>query len=550
MNPWRVAGILCLISAEALIVGYSLPFFTLALEKRELADWLIGLNASFASAGAMLVAPFLPRLISKFDIGKLVAGLFAVSFISFAAIMAVDNIVVWFVSRLIVGACFGALWTIGEIWIGQIVDRGERTQIINASTTLYATIQFFGALLFGVVATTGTLALAVAMVPLGLGVALAFSANQSIRISTADKKLANPTGGTQTMAIGVGSAAFTCGFCKFAMLGLLPLHGLAHGFDIGGAALLVAVFIFGEAVLVAPLGWVATHKKGPLALRICTIVAILATALVPFTPVIEILHWLVLFIAGGAISGIYTIATTLAGQDSRAKRPARSSNGWANAFSFGAIVGPVSVAVLIDLIGVEALPISVLVVLVGLSVQLLAGERERRHRIANLPSAGLPNLTYLEDSHFDEDEPTNSPEYSPEPSAVSEYFPHAGSEDFKPHHATAASKSSDPATSAYPSAEDFKPQPAGPEPEKSNSASAPHSDPDDLKPRPIMTELPLSNPVSVPHPETEDYKPRQAAPEQTSPPKPTSVNHREQLDLTETFRRRAAEIAEKSGKRR
>ena len=48
MRSWRVAGVLILIGAEALLYGFSYPFFSLALEKRELANWLIGLNASLA----------------------------------------------------------------------------------------------------------------------------------------------------------------------------------------------------------------------------------------------------------------------------------------------------------------------------------------------------------------------------------------------------------------------------------------------------------------------------------------------------------------------
>jgi MFS family permease len=92
---WRIAGVLVLIGAEAFLYGYSYPFFSLALEKRELANWLIGLNASIANAGILFVGPFLPRLIDRFGLKYVVATMFGISFLSFAAILAADNLTTW-----------------------------------------------------------------------------------------------------------------------------------------------------------------------------------------------------------------------------------------------------------------------------------------------------------------------------------------------------------------------------------------------------------------------------------------------------------------------
>ncbi len=75
MKTWRVVGVLILIGAEALLYGYSYPFFSLALEKMGLANWLIGLNASIAGAGILIVGPLLPRLIATIGLRKLVAAI-------------------------------------------------------------------------------------------------------------------------------------------------------------------------------------------------------------------------------------------------------------------------------------------------------------------------------------------------------------------------------------------------------------------------------------------------------------------------------------------
>ena len=97
---WRVAGILFLIGAEAILYGYSYPFFSLALAKHGIANWLIGVNASLAGAGILIVGPFLPRLIAALGLRRLVAGLFLVSLLSFGLLLVVDATVVWFAVAL------------------------------------------------------------------------------------------------------------------------------------------------------------------------------------------------------------------------------------------------------------------------------------------------------------------------------------------------------------------------------------------------------------------------------------------------------------------
>jgi hypothetical protein len=73
MRWWRVIGVLALIGAEALLYGYSYPFFSLALEKRELANWLIGLIATRAAAGTIVVAPPTPCRSCGYGMRPLVA---------------------------------------------------------------------------------------------------------------------------------------------------------------------------------------------------------------------------------------------------------------------------------------------------------------------------------------------------------------------------------------------------------------------------------------------------------------------------------------------
>jgi MFS family permease len=433
MKWWRVAGVLTLIGAEALLYGYTYPFFSLALEKRELSNWLIGFNASLAGAGILFVGPVLPRLIAGLGVRLLVAALFAVSLLSFGAILLADYLVVWFVARFVMGTCFAAMWTVTEIWLNGVVDDRHRGRIIGASGTLYATCQFIGPLILGGVGVTGSLPLIVAMVPLAVGVAVALSIRPAEGEAEEDEGLGDPKSLklALTVAGGLVAAAFLGGIGETAMQSLLPLYGVAHGLDDAGAARLVAVFSLGEAILVAGLGWMADRHGRLLTLRVCVIVATATCALMPFVVDYTLLLWPVLFFGGGTVAGIYTLGIVLIGQDFRSQTLAVVSTGFAMAYSAGSIIGSAPVGYLIDLFGPEALPISIAISFAGLTAYLFTGGGERRQRGDLAQSRSVPNLTYLEDSLFDEDEtipvPAETPAHAvtPAPSA-SPYRPPNG----------------------------------------------------------------------------------------------------------------------------
>jgi MFS family permease len=399
MKSWRVIGVLVLIGAEALLYGYSYPFFSLALEKRELATWLIGLNASLAGAGILIIGPALPWLIDRLGLRSLVAALFAISLLSFAAILAADHIVVWFLARFVMGACFAALWTTTEIWLNGVVDDRHRGRIIGASGTLYATCQFIGPLVLGGVGVSGSLPLVVAMLPLAVGAVVALS----IRSAKGEVEEEEGLGDTKSLKFALSvagalvAAAFLGGLGETAMQALLPLYGLAHGVGDAGAAHLVAIFSLGEAVLVAVLGWMADRYGRRFTLLTCSILATVTSLILPFAAGSTLTLFPVLFLAGGAISGIYTLGVILMGQDFRGRKLALVSTGFAMAYAAGSIVGSTPVGYLIDLFGPEALPLSIACGFLGLTIFLSLPQRAAQTtEIAAPPLAfdNLPDITF------------------------------------------------------------------------------------------------------------------------------------------------------------
>jgi predicted MFS family arabinose efflux permease len=67
----------------------------------------------------------------------------------------------------------------------------------------------------------------------------------------------------------------------------------------------------------------------------------------------------VIFLAGGTVSGLYTLGIVLIGQDYRGQKLAVVSTGFAMAYSAGSVIGSTPIGYLMDLFGSEALPVSV-----------------------------------------------------------------------------------------------------------------------------------------------------------------------------------------------
>lgn len=460
---WRITGILFLIGVEAILYGFTYPFFSLALEKFGLSNWLIGLNASLAGVGILVIGPFLPRLIALFGLRELVASLFLISLLSFAAILAADSIGIWFLARFIMGACFAALWSTTEIWLNGTVDDRHRGRIIGASGTLYAGAQFLGPLTLSATGVTGVLPLVAAMLPLGVAFVVALSIRSPAGQSkTADAEKPEGLALAFTLAGAIITLSFLAGVLETSLQSLLPIFGLAHGLSDAGASQIVAIFSLGEAVLVGFLGYLADRHGREKTLKLCALPAIVVAIALPVSIFQISVLWPVLFLAGGVISGVYTLGVIQIGQDFRGQRLVVVSTAFAMAYAAGAVAGSTPIGLAIDLFGASALPVLISAGFFVLAIVILMNTRQNvntvstaqqskrentRRQIASRDSAtvwsanggeALPSLAYLEDSPWTEDKTATALAQSAEARLQLASIQPPTSEAFRPQTATAS----------------------------------------------------------------------------------------------------------------
>lgn len=372
-----VVAVLSLIAIEAFLYGFSYPYFALALNDLGLSNFAIGLNASLAGLGILILGPALPRLINRLGVKRIVQMMFALSLGAFLVLLASSSLIVWFSARLVMGACFAALWICTEVWLNQIAPDAQRGRIIGASGTLYAAFQFMGPIALGMTGANGSLPIVMASLPLLAALVIASLLHQP-PLSAPEHSDEVGTDSLFTafrLAPALLAVAFITGIGETSMQTLLPIYGIANGLDVAGASGLVAVFSLGEAILILLLGWSADRFG-----RDRTIAATLLAAVVSCSmlPLVIAQGWILLgptlFVAGGAVSGLYTLGVVLIGQEFSSKRLAVVSTGFAMAYSLGSVLGAAPMGTLVDELGYSALPLGV-ACLFGFLLTLLTWRR-------------------------------------------------------------------------------------------------------------------------------------------------------------------------------
>lgn len=373
-------GVFLLMGAEAFTYGYSFPYFSLSLHRMGLSAGAIGLNASAAGVGILFLGPFVPRLIERFGLRRVVIAQFSLSVACFAALLGTVPVAVWFVVRFALGAIVASVWTTTEIWLNTVVTDKYRGRVLAVSGTWYACCQFAGPFAVGVAGVANRTAAVTGAVPLAAGVIIAIALRVPASAAEDDER-SKPAGRSLATAFQLAPALLLAGFVtglgESSMEGLLPLYGIGRGLTDGGAARLVAVFSGGEAVLAILLGWLADRFSHRKVITGTLLAGALSAALLPAASFNVTTLWIALFVAGGTISGIYTLAVVMMGAKFRAHTLSIVSVWFAMTYSAGSVAGPTPIGYLMRAYGGWTLPASVAAVFFMSALVTLATPGER-----------------------------------------------------------------------------------------------------------------------------------------------------------------------------
>lgn len=307
------------------LVGYFMlmPLLLLRLKGDGVSTALAGVFVATGWLGIFAMTPFASAITQR--LGRR-PSLWLAAFVPVLAIggfLFSDSLALWFACIFIEGMAAGLRWVLAEAVVAEFSPPHQRGRNVGIFETMVGTTFVLGPLVLAWAGAQSDAALWIALgfTVLGLGwslliprVPVAADAHSArVGLSGVWHALrAHPL----IMTVG-----FVGGFFESGLTSILPLYGLALGLGATVAALLVSASGLGSAVMMLPAGvladrmahhperrWGDDRAARLTLMRVCALVTLAATLVIPFVAGTPWLAAPVAFLWGGAGGCLYTLA--------------------------------------------------------------------------------------------------------------------------------------------------------------------------------------------------------------------------------------------------
>jgi MFS family permease len=348
-----IAAIAC-VSIYSVTMGFSLPLISLILESRGVDRSINGLLAATPSLAMLLVTPAIPRLIARVGLKPFLLACISADLVLFLLLPAVDRLYAWFVIRFLMGATVAGLFVAGESWINELAEEASRGRTMGFYAMVVAGGYALGPVLLPLTGIHGWLPflagsafIALATLPLLLGrpVSPTFSGDPTWTVL-----------GFFAVAPTICAAVMLAAFKDAAGIPLIPVYAVRMGVGQEAAALMLTVLGIGALALQIPLGWLADRIDRYALLLACAASGALGAVVFALSIRSGWLAWLVLFLWGGAFSGVYTMALVILGERFRGAALATGNAAFGFCWGLGSLFGPALAGPAMDLWDPHGLP--------------------------------------------------------------------------------------------------------------------------------------------------------------------------------------------------
>ena len=334
----NIVAVTTAMAVTALIYGLSVPLLALVLNERGVASTLIGISTAVQSVAIVLVSPFLPPLISRFGPAVLMLAAIIVSLLMFVLLPVFPSMEAWFVLRFLLGAAGSCLWVTGEAWINQVAEERTRGRVVALYSMAVAGGFALGPMLLSLTGSSGFRPFLV-----GAGVTAVSALPLLLVLRSAPTLRGKATARLPRFLVLAPVAMLAC--LLFAVidgiaLTFMPLYGLAIGLDEGMSLYLITAMGIGGIAGQLPIGWLADHVDRLLLAAACTAVVALAALGMPWALALTPWNLLYMFVYGAVLSGIYTIALVLLGEQFKGADLAAASAVFGVMWGLGSVIGP------------------------------------------------------------------------------------------------------------------------------------------------------------------------------------------------------------------
>ncbi len=365
----NIIAALAAVGACDIAFGLTLQLMPLLMEREGWPAWAIGLNVAMGPIGILMAGPFLPKLLGNVGTRRAAFALVGILVLSLAAI-AVSPIWMWFPLRFVFGLATSALFTVSEAWMLSFATNENRGRVMGLYTSALAVTFAVGPLILPWTGLDGFL-------PWGIGiVCILVSVLPLGFVKVEDDAFRQKEGGggffgfvrkAPMLLFAVGAATLF----DNVLISFFTIYGIRNGLDLDVASRVLGFGIIGNVVMFYPIGWLADHwsRKGVMFLTAGL------TVLLSLSLLIVITHWLVwpvMMLLTASAFGVYVVALATLGDRFKGPDLIAGAAGIAAMWGVGGLVGPPIAGVAIDLLGIDAMPVTLavfyVILLVGLAV--------------------------------------------------------------------------------------------------------------------------------------------------------------------------------------
>lgn len=316
---------------------------------------LVHQNVSKIVLGSVLAIPWLsvllfgalvPALIRRLgsDITNVVG--FVLTTIGIILIIANESLTMIVASTICIGAGLIIRWVNCDTLVIELSDKGSNGRAIGIHEALMGLGLALGPLLF-TIATLDQVKIICLILALFGQISFLFAFRRLAETSPSERDPANAFEFFRLIAVAL-AAAFVAGFIESSATALFPIHFGSFGFSLSAAAILVSSFGFGGTLLQPSLGALADKKGYDFTQMLCALVILLSCIVLVVWPRHQTILFVTLFIFGGAVGGLNTLAVMQAGKILSNNKIPAAMTAIAMLYTLGGVIGPFLAASSID----------------------------------------------------------------------------------------------------------------------------------------------------------------------------------------------------------
>ena len=334
-----------------LVYGITFPLLALVLDAQGISKTLIGLNTVVQAAAIVVIAPFAPALMRRFQPARLMQGVAIALAGMFILAGWFPNVWFWFPLRFVIGAMTAILWIASEALINDLAEESWRGRIIGIYSAVGAAGFALGPLMLIITGSTGMLPfISTSVVTLIAALPLFWTADHNT-LST--KKSQTGIWKIFMLAPAVLLANVVYAAAIESISTFFPLFGQKLGLNNHLALGLMTIIGVGGMTLAIPLSWLSDHVNRMGMFLACIVLTMVGLLIMPLMVAIPWVSGLFVFFFGGISGMIYTLGVVLIGEQFKGALLATATTAFTAAWGAGSVIGPLLVGLGMDWFGAE-----------------------------------------------------------------------------------------------------------------------------------------------------------------------------------------------------